>query len=155
MCECGLFTVFWSLSALLHCTFPLVQETAGRNPQQTHNLYTQVLAETGIQGAVCFAVFILLLMKKTRQVKKGFEERLTSLLTLKDKDPSLANSASYNEETLSCQFLLLVSKGLHVFIITRLALGVFGHDLLEIYWWVAAGLVMSLTNILKRMEITC
>jgi hypothetical protein len=32
------------------------------------------------------------------------------------------------------------------FLVIRLALGLFGHDLYEVYWWFCAGLVISLSN---------
>ena len=40
-----------------------------------------------------------------------------------------------------------VCSAVFVYIITRLGLGLFGHDLYEIYWWFAAGLAIALFNI--------
>lgn len=135
----------------LYC-FPLVQGDAGRNPQETHNLYTQILVETGIQGTVVFLAFLYLLLRKTRRARKGFQLLGERLERLSAQNLGAEQRTIVEEEQSACRFLLFISRGLLIFIVLRLVLGVFGHDLLEIYWWMAAGLSMSLTNILRNME---
>jgi hypothetical protein len=40
-----------------------------------------------------------------------------------------------------------VCSATFAYIVVRLALGCFGHDLYEVYWWIACGLAIALTNI--------
>jgi hypothetical protein len=47
------------------------------------------------------------------------------------------------------------ANALVLFILVRLILGFFGHDLFEIYWWIAAGLVMSLNNLVVVASMRC
>ena len=44
-------------------------------------------------------------------------------------------------------------RAVYLFIIARLALGIFGMDLYEIYWWFSAGLTVALFNMNKYTEI--
>ena len=45
-------------------------------------------------------------------------------------------------------FLLAVARAAQAYLLARLVLGLFGHDLYEIYWWFVTGLALSLLAIL-------
>lgn len=131
----------------LYC-FPVAQRIAARNPQETHNLYTQILAETGLQGFVCFMGLLYVVMRKILKVKQALENIISTIQTHVGTDDS-EDSAVIKDELRTNKFLLAVTNSLIMFIIVRLVLGIFGHDLLEIYWWLSAGIAMSLANLLE------
>lgn len=126
--------------------FREVQRNAGRNPQDTHNLYTQLLAEAGIQGFVCFSYLVWVILKKIRKIRYGFIHNIERLNHYKCYINSKLDQ-SVTSEINSNKMLLAVTNAVLVFILVRLVLGIFGHDLFEIYWWIAAGLAMSLSEI--------
>lgn len=130
----------------LNC-FPEVQRKEGRNPQQTHNLYTQLLAEAGIQGFTCFVYLIWVIIRKIRKSRNGFMQNIGSLHQYKSQKNKGLEKVITNEIN-SNKFLLAVANAVLVFIFVRLVLGIFGHDLLEIYWWISAGLSMAIYEIL-------
>lgn len=134
--------------------FRIMQARAGRNAQDTHNLYTEILVETGIQGFICFAVLLVTVLKKGFRTRKRLR-RLISSLKLKSQqlDPETRKMAQREIET--DKFLLAATNSVLTFILVRLVLGVFGHDLFEIYWWLAAGLVMSLYSLTLVAEKRC
>jgi hypothetical protein len=45
------------------------------------------------------------------------------------------------------RFIQAVCSATFAYIVVRLALGCFGHDLYEMYWWIACGLAIAMTNI--------
>jgi len=134
--------------------FAVVQARAGRNPQPTHNLYTQVLAETGIQGLICFIGLVAVVLRKALRVRQRFTGLLGRLEAHRSRAPP-TQLASLNEEIRASRMMLGTATALVVFLLMRLTLGVFGHDLFEIYWWFAAGLVMALHNLLGTAEQRC
>lgn len=123
--------------------FKVYQAERGRNAQDTHNLYTQILAETGGQGFACFGIFMAIVLRRamaTRRALRDLVHDLESLVTTGTRD--IRNVI--DTELGSARLLLATTSAVIVFIVVRLSLGVFGHDFLEIYWWLAAGLVVSL-----------
>ncbi len=52
--------------------FRVIQANAGRNAQDTHNLYLELLVETGIQGFLCFALFVRAIMSSAMRARKRF-----------------------------------------------------------------------------------
>lgn len=137
----------------LHC-FARNQAIHGRNAQETHNLYTQILAETGIQGFICFVTLLYLVLRKAHRARRHFADIIARL------ESHLAKSTGALRESLSgelrdARLLFAAASALIVFTFTRLILGVFGHDFLEIYWWFAAGVAMALNNMRATAEKRC
>jgi O-antigen ligase len=124
---------------------------AGRNAQETHNLYTQILAEAGIQGAVCFAGLLIVVLRKALRLRRRLNKSIADLAAI-EKAASPRYLASVREERRTHQFLVAVASSVVVFTISRLVLGMFGHDLMEIYWWIAAGLTMALHSVTAVAE---
>jgi O-antigen ligase len=134
--------------------FALFQGQHGRNAQETHNLYTQILAETGIQGFVCFVALVWVVLRKALAIRKSFW-RICQKLQISAAATPPDKLVLINSEMRDCKLLCHTTTALVIFVMVRLALGVFGHDLYEIYWWFAAGLTMALNNMLEFAEIRC
>lgn len=105
--------------------FPYVRELEFDRKQDTHNLYLEVLTNLGPFGLVAFAIFIALLFKTNRHSRALF---------LGKNQPFLAE----------------VCYIVNLYILCRLALGLFGMDLYEVYWWFAAGLTIALAKLAIR-----
>jgi len=93
----------------------------------THNLYTEILAELGIIGFVLFISIIVLTFRNLRTAKKQ----------LFKIEP---------EESFKQQIIWAV----WAFLVMRLVVGFFGHDLLNNYWWVGGGLSVVLLRLAKE-----
>lgn len=133
--------------------FRQYQAMHGRNAQDTHNLYTQILAEAGIQGFICFVMLVFVILRKAFRCRRGF----TSIVDGLSHTPLGGNESKDASavEQRNAQLLLATTNALIVFVIARLVLGLFGHDFLEIYWWLAAGLVMALHKMRLVAERRC
>lgn len=107
--------------------FPHVRELEFGRKQDTHNLYLEVLTNLGPFGLLAFIVFIALLFKTNR--------RSRALLLQKNQ-----------------LFLAEVCYIVNLYILCRLALGLFGMDLYEVYWWFAAGLTICLAKLSVNVE---
>jgi len=135
--------------------FPIWQKLNQRNAQETHNLYTQLLAETGIQGFLCFFALIIVVLRKSLRCRRAFFDLATRLQGLRARAPPDVPAPELDEELRNNQLLGSTANALVVFLLVRLALGAFGHDLMEIYWWFAAGLAMALHNMRRIAEWRC
>lgn len=134
--------------------FPTYQAIGGRNAQDTHNLYTQLLAETGIQGFICFVALLTVVLRKVGRSRRAFMALIAKLEARRAKPPD-ANRELLEAELRDARLLFATSNALIVFVLVRLSLGMFGHDFLEIYWWMAAGMAMSLHNMRLIAERRC
>jgi O-antigen ligase len=130
--------------------FPTYQAIRGRNAQETHNLYTQILAETGIQGFICFVALLYVVLRKALRTRRAFSRMMDDLELHLDK-----SRETLGPELRDAKLLFATTTALIVFVFVRLTLGFFGHDFLEIYWWFAAGLTMSLHNMRETAEKRC
>ena len=127
--------------------FPLAQRMAGRHAADTHNLYTQLLAEVGVPGFVCFVALIVAILLRASVLRRR-------CLALADRIrlSSIAEKFSQQRITRDIALILGTANALLVFVFARLVLGIFGHDMLEIYWWIAAGLALALSQLLRVAE---
>ena len=132
--------------------FIVVQKRHGRNAQDTHNLYTQILSETGIQGFIAFCWLITVIFKQNKlckneliSIKAKIEYQLQSGVKL---DSYQVDIESFRNDVI---VLSAICKAIQFFLIIRLVLGVFGHDLYEIYWWIAAGTVMAMHSCIRNI----
>ena len=82
----------------------------------THNLYTQALSEIGLVGTISFMYVLLCVYKNIKETKE---------IAINNSDKSLIN---------------YINEALFMFLIIRLIIGFFGHDLYRNWWWIAAGL---------------
>lgn len=135
--------------------FPIWQKINNRNAQETHNLYTQLLAETGIQGFLAFFALIIVVLRKSMRCRHAFLGLATRLQGLRARAPPETPAPELDEEIRNNRLLGSTANALVVFLLVRLALGAFGHDLMEIYWWFAAGLAMALHNMRRIAERRC
>jgi putative inorganic carbon (hco3(-)) transporter len=125
--------------------FPKVRfEKFGRT-QDTHNLYFEVLTNLGVHGFIIFFSFVFALLKMLNKLKRSFEEQLEIIKThtFGNKDAMLSD-ALIKQHVSDLQFLQAISSAVFLFVIIRLALGLFGMDLYEIYWWFASGITIAL-----------
>jgi len=121
--------------------FPLVRTELFGRFQDTHNLYLEVLTNIGVQGAVIFAGFLLCIWKVLRGIQRDAAQQLEKLAKIDNADPSVSS------HTNDLKFLLAAAKATWVFLIIRLALGGFGMDLYEVYWWFLAGVTIAMLRI--------
>jgi putative inorganic carbon (HCO3(-)) transporter len=135
--------------------FPTYQALGNRNAQDTHNLYTQLLAETGIQGFLCFVALLTIVVRKVARSRRAFMTIIDKLQTYRAAAGSQSRDSTLDMELSNARLLFATANALIVFILLRLILGVFGHDFLEIYWWLAAGMAMALHNMRLVAERRC
>jgi len=125
--------------------FPAIRlETYGRS-QDTHNLYLEVATNLGIQGFIVFALFIIQMILTLHRVEKStFSQRISLEGFLARSPPSLSKHLlSIESHIADLRLLQYTCIAITMFITIRLALGLFGMDLYEIYWWFAFGLTIT------------
>ena len=128
--------------------FPYVRHRDyGKVPMDTHNLYTQILAETGIQGLIVFIALIYKLLKTLRNLEKNLKVDISRVESHLQNAPELGADEGVWKHLKDLNFMLAVCSSTYAYIIVRLAIGCFGHDLYEMYWWIGCGLAIALTNI--------
>jgi hypothetical protein len=127
--------------------FPKTREQYFNRAQDTHNLYLQIATELGIQGLLLFTVLIFMLFMVLNRVVNDANEQLSSL-----KNKLTVESANFAIEShiKDLQLIQATAYALKMFIVARLALGLFGHDLYEIYWWFSIGIASSLYAIIQK-----
>ena len=123
-------------------------ELFGRH-QDTHNLYLQVATQLGVQGLLVFLLFLVVLWKGL----SGVISRLASAPSHGLSNRSAGPQKSFRRDWFEAMFeksgfLLAVARATQAYLLVRLVLGLFGHDLYEVYWWIVTGLVLSLLAIL-------
>lgn len=101
--------------------FPTVRESMFGRSQNTHNLYLEVLTNTGFIGLIIFFAFVRRLMSVNKEL-------ITIHTTLDDPN---------------AKFLSALSNAVIGYLWARIFLGLFGMDMYEIYWWLALGLTLA------------
>jgi putative inorganic carbon (HCO3(-)) transporter len=129
--------------------FPVVRErTFGRN-QDTHNLYLEVATNLGFIGFTLFIGLVLSMLRTLLAVARKIDAQLAEMdLILPSGKPvgPLQHAAAKHRSDL--RTMAAAAGATSSFLIIRLILGAFGHDLYEIYWWFMLGLAVAL----NRME---
>lgn len=108
--------------------FPHVREMEFNRKQDTHNLYLEILTNLGPVGLIAFIIFVGYLFRVNIRSRNIFLES--------------------NEKFLA-EFCYIIN----LYILCRLALGLFGMDLYEVYWWFAAGFTIALAKQACRLEV--
>jgi hypothetical protein len=137
--------------------FPAIRKELFGRTQDTHNLYLEVATNLGIQGFVVFMLYIYNMMKVLNHIrKKALKQMQLIEESLHQSNNNHFNINNINPHLQNLKYIYAISSSVSVFIIIRLALGLFGMDLYEIYWWFALGLTIALFNIneyaIKRTE---
>jgi hypothetical protein len=99
-------------------------------------------------------VFLLLIFGIVRELYvtdkslANAERRLTQALPA----APVSYQDSVRAHLADVQFMHATSSAFLAFLFVRLILGAFGHDLYEIYWWLAAGVSIALANMQPTAE---
>ncbi len=122
--------------------------------QDTHNLYMEVLTNLGIQGFIVFIILIYLILKVSGRNRKraiNLKSVLDEILTRERSFPPDYIEAVMTQKR-EIQLMLALSLSVLAYIYARIFLGMFGHDLYEIYWWVAIGISLTVHRVLNVIE---
>jgi len=123
--------------------FSPVRKKRFQRHQDTHNLYLQVLTDLGIQGMILFAALILSCFKQLFKIARQLASDLARLEAFR------ANPKILAEHMADLKIMQATCFAVIGFLVLRLSLGAFGHDLYEVYWWFAIGLTLALSRMLK------
>jgi O-antigen ligase len=121
----------------------------GKSPMDTHNLYLQVLADLGVGGALFFGAFLVALWRELQRVEREFAAEVATVQRLlADGRVRSPASDALAGHLADLRFMRAVATAFLAYLAARLFLGLFGHDLYEIYWWLSAGATIALANML-------
>jgi hypothetical protein len=127
--------------------FPLVRkETFGRE-QDTHNLYLEVATNMGVHGLVIFAGFLIALGMSLRHLSKRMQVQLKDMESVQNKTPEQLQHVKDLELMLAC------TRATWIFLVIRLAVGLFGMDMYEVYWWFMFGIIAAMYRINVTAEL--
>lgn len=101
--------------------FPKVRGEMFGRTQDTHNLYMQVLTNTGFIGLGLFLTFVITMIRCNQRILRSLE----------------------HNTTFEARFLSALAASVIGYLYARLFLGLFGMDMYEIYWWLALGLTTA------------
>ena len=119
----------------------------GKEPYDTHNLYLQILSDLGVGGLVVFGLFVAALGLELFSSERRLGVMENRLGTLGESPPPEAVA-----HLKDVRFARACAASFFAFVATRLFLGIFGHDLYEMYWWLSAGVAMTVANQVPLME---
>jgi hypothetical protein len=122
-----------------------------KTSMDSHNLYLQILADLGVGGIIVFLLLVLGIVRELYVTDKSLanaERRLREALAI--APASYQNAVRAHLADIG--FMHATSSAFLAFLFIRLILGVFGHDLYEIYWWLAAGVSIALANMQPTAE---
>jgi O-antigen ligase len=123
--------------------FPAARMARFDRHQDTHNLYLEVLTGLGIQGFILFTGMLISLFGMLFMIVRRTRSDLAKLEELEQLDHELRGHVA------DLRLILATCLAVIGFLIIRLVVGIFGHDLFEVYWWFALGLGLALARMLK------
>lgn len=129
--------------------FPAVRTQLFGRFQDTHNLYLEVGTNLGVQGLVVFGLWVgtmLLALRRTRRGGLALVAQIGERLKLPGTDPHRDDLVRLKGDL---ELYVAVAQATLAFLFVRLVLGLFGHDLYEVYWWFGVGLATSLLTLLE------
>ena len=122
--------------------FPTMRNMYFGGTQDTHNLYLEVATNLGIQGLVAFLLFIYAMIKGLSYLRTNVAGQLASLTKMQTKEAPPA----YKQHVNDLKLMKATADAVWLFLLIRLVIGLFGHDLYEVYWWFVLGLTVALLN---------
>lgn len=133
--------------------FPAVRIQWFGRFQDTHNLYLEVLTNAGIQGFIVFTGFVIAVLVTLRRTQVQVEQSLRDVGWEPGAEPEQAPPDDVRAAHVSdLRWIRAACLAVMGFVIIRLILGLFGHDLYERYWWFAGGSAIALWNLGKQAE---
>ncbi len=135
-------------------SFPAVRLQMFNRKQDTHNLYLEVATNLGIHGFAifCFLIFSMFAaLVATCRALRVEQRRLHAALKSRDLGPKLVRMI--RSEMDDVRFLTATAQATMGFLVVRMALGAFGMDLYEVYWWFAAGMAFCLLMISSQVRL--
>jgi putative inorganic carbon (hco3(-)) transporter len=125
--------------------FPRVRmETFGRF-QDTHNLYLEIATNLGIQGLIVVLLFFYKMLYVLKEITLSARRNIIKLRAMGYPGNAVIIS--------DLKLIESVALATGAFIICRLALGLFGMDMYEIYWWFASGITIALYSMQKNLTM--
>jgi O-antigen ligase len=118
----------------------------GKYPMDTHNLYLQLLADLGIGGALVFGALIIALCSGLLSTERTVNAAVSAAAELAQRAKRADLQAAAASHVADLRFMGAVLSATLAYVVARLGLGFFGHDLYEVYWWLAAGILMAIAN---------
>jgi hypothetical protein len=131
--------------------YPVVRMQKFGREQDTHNLYYEVATNLGVQGLIVFMGLIVTVFGSLRSARARVRRMQQSL-----RANQLPASAVVNENKSALRDLIFLESTINAliaFLILRLWVGLFGHDLYEVYWWFLIGLAMALQRIVATIDV--
>lgn len=129
--------------------FPIVRERTFGRSQDTHNLYLEVATNLGFIGLTLFIGLVISMLRTLLAVTRKIDAQLEQVaLILPSDQPVGPLQHAAAKHRFDLRTMAAVARATSSFLIIRLILGAFGHDLYEIYWWFILGLAVAL----NRME---
>lgn len=134
--------------------FPTVREELFGRYQDTHNLYLEVATNAGVQGVIVFLGLIFAIIGVLRETDANAGRCLKRLGWggARRGNERNVDSADQSGHVRDLLWIRGGSRAFLGFLTIRLALGMFGMDLYERYWWFLAGAAVALWNMSKRAE---
>jgi len=126
--------------------FPKKRNDTFDRRQDTHNLYLEIATNLGIQGLIIVGLLIYKMLKTLNIIRTTAGKFVNNLLHC-----TVNTTKSLVDDLLIIE---AVASATSAFIVIRLALGLFGMDLYEIYWWFAIGITMSLYSMIQKIKPT-
>lgn len=124
--------------------FPKVRMERFGRFQDTHNLYFQIATNLGIQGLIIASMLIYKLLRMLKEIRIFSQ---TNLLRF-----SVTDGRFHEALCDDLKFMEACALATSSFIIVRLALGLFGMDLYEIYWWFSIGITIALYSMMGKLK---
>jgi putative inorganic carbon (hco3(-)) transporter len=131
--------------------FPTIRAQWFGRLQDTHNLYLEVATNAGIQGFLIFMGLVVAIFISLRRTLTHVERDLFMVGWKRGEAvEGIARNETEAGHIRDLLWLRASCLALTGFLIIRLVLGIFGHDLYERYWWFLAGSAIALWNISSR-----
>jgi O-antigen ligase len=121
-----------------------LEDELGKEQYDPHNLYLQMLVEIGVLGSLLFTLLIWAVWRELRSTEMDLADSERQLTTVVCETPEAKERLK--RHIADVRFMRGTASAFLAFIFTRLILGVFGHDLYEIYWWLASGASIAIVN---------
>jgi O-antigen ligase len=117
-------------------------EQMGKESYDPHNLYLQALVDLGVVGSAIFALLVVGLWRELWSTEAALAETERQLRSV----PAKLSSEGALRHLADVRFMRATASAFLAYLFTRLVLGIFGHDLYEIYWWLASGASIAIVN---------